>query len=239
MWPSSFVAAQSAKNEMLQRGARHHALQVARPGASRCRRSRPRRAPAARAWMPCREALQDRQPAARARAPPRPGNAARAAATAASTSAAPPADTSARCAPSIGERSANVSRDGDALAADPVLGRDLDARDSCRHLVLLRRSRPRPGSAGSAAHSLDFGAITWSSAQVARGAGQVEALVQLDAPAQRRACEIPRECGTAARARARSCRSRRAGSAPISGASSGESNASRRPSPAGCASRSS
>ena len=81
-------------------------------------------------------ALLRRQVAAQA------GKAACAAATAASTSAAVPAgDLAERCCSSIGETSVKVGRRGDALAADPVPGVDVDARDRddvFGHALLLR-----------------------------------------------------------------------------------------------------
>ncbi len=60
---------------------------------------------------------------------------ARAACTARSASSTVPRATRASTLSSIGERSSNVAEDADALAADPVLGRDLDALDRGGHSV--------------------------------------------------------------------------------------------------------
>ena len=108
------------RSEPLSRGLDRGELGDARLDAVGDRGAGPRRAPSA---------------ASR----PRRRSPSRAASTAASASAAPPRATSAIGCSSIGETSANVRRRRDALAADPVVGRDLDALDhrpAGRQLVL-------------------------------------------------------------------------------------------------------
>ena len=124
------------------------------------------------------------------------GKARRAARTAASTSAAPPAATSARCAPSIGELSAKRSPDTDGTRSPPIQwsGRDLDAGDGrgpCSPGRAHGAVRPSTASTSEGSSAISRCAHDVRDLQRAGRRREVEALVQLVAPAERAPGEVP------------------------------------------------